>query len=276
VELKDALRGLDGGADDFLLEPVEPAYLVAKVRSLMRLRTVEEELRQSNQNLAQFAFVASHDLQEPLRTMTVFAQLLKRDYQDSLDFKAHEYINRIVTSGQRMANLIHDLLEYSRVSSGKDRELVAVDLNSVIAQIREWIREPIEEAQGELIVSQLPTVLGVEVRIAQVFRNLVENSIRYRRRGVPLRVKIDAVLLNPEQWQFTVADNGSGFEMAYSEEIFRIFRRLDPQESEGTGIGLAICRTVVEAAGGRIWAEGCPGEGATFFFTWPAQASALP
>jgi signal transduction histidine kinase len=271
VELKDALTGLNGGADDFLLEPVEPELLVAKVRSLMRLRSMEERLRRSNEELSRFAFVASHDLQEPLRNVATFAQMLDRDYRAKLDERGVGYLNFIIGGAQRMTMLIRDLLDYSSVSSASHEATQKVDIGRMVDQTRDWFREKLKEANATITHDPLPELEGVEVRIAQLFRNLIENAIKYRRPDVPLEIHV-GVRSAKREWLFAVADNGKGFDPAFTNEIFGIFRRLDRQEVEGTGIGLAICRAVVESAGGKIWAEGRPGHGATFYFTWPRTA----
>jgi two-component system sensor histidine kinase/response regulator len=271
VELKDALTGLNGGADDFLLEPVEPELLVAKVRSLMRLRTMEERLRQSNEELSRFAFVASHDLQEPLRNVAIFAQMLDRDYRDKLDDRGVGYLNFIIEGAQRMTMLVRDLLEYSTVSSPSKEAKQRVPMSQIVEQTRDWFREKLKDANATITHDPLPELEGVEVRIAQLFRNLIENAIKYRRPNVPLEIHI-GVRAAKREWLFAIADNGNGFEPEFTNEIFGIFRRLERKEVEGTGIGLAICRAVVESAGGKIWAEGRPGSGATFYFTWPRIA----
>ena len=267
VELSDALTGLDGGADDFLLEPIEPALLVAKVRSILRLRATEEKLRRSNNDLAQFAFVASHDLQEPMRAVTIYAQMLERDYRDRLDETGRMYLDQIIAGGRRMSALTRDLLEYSRVSSTEDRSAQSVDLNRVVAETREFLGNRLQEG-GTVESDSLPTIQGPEVRIAQVFRNLFENAIKYRHPDRPLCVQVTATSRSRD-WLVAVADNGKGFEPQHAETIFGVFRRLGGAEISGTGIGLAICRNIVEAAGGKIWAEGRLGQGATFFMSWP-------
>lgn len=272
IELKDALAGLEGGADDYLVEPTEPEFLVAKVRSLMRLHSAEAQLRQSNDALTQFAFAASHDLQEPLRGVITFAELLQRDYADRLDDNGREYLSGIINGGLRMSSLIRDLLEYSRVTTTVD-ESQNVNMNEVLDHTRDWLGEALSESGATLTYESLPVVKGSTVRLAQVFRNLVENSIKYRRNDVPLRIQV-AAQKRGQEWVFTVTDNGQGFDPSYREEIFDVFRRIGGRTVAGTGIGLAICRTVVEAAGGKIWAEGRPGEGATFYFTWPATLGA--
>ena len=273
LDLKDALTGLSGGADDFLLEPVEPELLVAKVRSLMRLRFVEERLRRSNKDLAQFAAAASHDLREPLRAIIAFSELLHRDYRTKLDGTALSYLDQIVTGGKRMSALIQDLLNYSRVSSTAEELNEVVDMGEVVEEVREWLKDALVEAKATISYSALPKIQGPKVRLAQLIRNLIENAIKYRRPHVPLQVAVGAIPGRSE-WLFTVADNGQGFDPVVREEIFDVFKRFDTGNAQGTGMGLAICRAVVESAGGKIWSVGRPGEGATFYFTWPATSVA--
>ncbi|HEX3745965.1 MAG TPA: ATP-binding protein [Bryobacteraceae bacterium] len=277
VELKDALTGLNGGADDFLVDPVEPELLAAKVRSLMRLRMVEERLRKSNEELSRFAFVASHDLQEPLRNVVTFAQLLERDYREKLDERGATYLDYIIGGGKRMTVLIRDLLDYSRISPNVMEHSHRIDMDRIVDQTRDWFKERLAEAKAEIGCDPLPEIEGVEVRVSQLVRNLIENAIKYRRPEVPLRIHI-GVRPAKREWIFAFSDNGKGFDPAYTEEIFGIFRRLGRDDVGGTGIGLAICRSVVESVGGRIWAEGRPGEGATFYFTWPvaSETAAVP
>jgi len=143
----------------------------------------------------------------------------------------------------------------------------------IVDQTQDWFREKLAEANGKITCDHLPAVEGTEVRIAQLVRNLIENAIKYRRPEVALEIHVSARPVKRE-WVFAFSDNGKGFDPLFTEEIFGIFRRLNRSDIEGTGIGLAICRAVVESAGGRIWAEGRPGEGATFYFTWPMASEA--
>jgi chemotaxis family two-component system sensor kinase Cph1 len=171
-----------------------------------------------------------------------------------------------------MSALVRDLLEYSRVSTTSDEDEQAVDLTKVMDKAHEWVRVRLEEVGGNIRYEGLPVVEGSEVRLVQVFRNLIENSIKYRREDVQLEISVSASV-RERDWVVTVADNGQGFDPAFNQEIFDVFRRVGSREVTGSGIGLSICRTIVEAAGGRIWAEGRPGEGATFYISWPARIS---
>lgn len=273
VEITDAVRGLDHGADDYLIEPVEPELLLAKVRSMLRLRAAEQSLRQKNEDLQQFAFAASHDLQEPLRALTSYAQLLDRKYRNQLDETADLFLRHIVEGASRMSLLISDLLNYSRLSAEIDLTPEMVNLNEIVARVLEMNRTLIAESNAEVTVDALPSVEGHRASLSQVFTNLIGNALKYRQKGVPPRIAI-SVNQQGSDWLFTVVDNGCGFRQNEAGTIFGVFRRLHGHDVPGSGIGLAICKTVVDRAGGRIWAEGEAGKGATFYFTWPTAASA--
>lgn len=230
-------------------------------------KKAEEDLRRSNKELEQFAYVASHDLQEPLRTMTSYAQLLAKRYQNRLDDKADKYINYIVDGASRMQQLINDLLTYSRV--GKQHiEFEPTDCNLVLQRTLANLEIAISET-GAIITSEtLPTVMADGRQLLQLFQNLIANGIKFCREHTPA-VRIFAVRQDTE-WLFGVRDNGIGIEPEYAQRIFVIFQRLHSrQEYSGTGIGLALCQRIVEGHGGRIWVESQLGKGATFYFTIP-------
>ncbi len=273
VEFTDAVVGLDLGADDYLVEPVEPELLRAKVRSILRLRAAEQSLRRSNDDLKQFAYAASHDLQEPLRTLSAYSQLLERRYRDQLDDVARGYLNNIVDGAQRMNRLVSDLLDYSRLSADMDQDPSSVDLQGVLDRVLQMLQIRIEQTRAEITTDKLPVVEGNETRLTQVFTNLVDNAIKYRNPEVTPRVHI-GVERRPAEWLISVSDNGIGFGSEYAESIFGVFRRLHDRTVPGNGIGLAICKSVVERSGGRIWAESAPGKGTTFRFTWPLARAA--
>jgi len=273
VEFTDAVVGLDHGADDYLVEPVEPELLLAKVRSMLRLRAAEQALRRSNDDLRQFAYAASHDLQEPLRAVTTFAQLLRHRYGSGLDETANEYMRSIIDGSVRMRQLIVDLLEYSRVSAEADEAPKAVDVHGAVRDVLQTLAPLIRDIEAVVTCDALPVVQGNEVRLRQVFSNLIGNALKYRRPGTPPRIHVSAQQRQTD-WVFSVLDNGMGFDPHHAESIFGVFCRLHGRNVPGSGIGLAICKSVVERAGGRIWAESRVGEGSCFRFTWPLARSA--
>ncbi len=226
-----------------------------------------KRLEQSNAELQQFAYVASHDLKEPLRMVTGYLQLLERKYQDQLDPTAQQYIRIAVDGGTRMRDLIDDLLQYSRIDA-KGKEFTLVDMNAVIGKIHTILKVPIEESGAELIIGPLPTVLADESQMVQVMQNLIANAIKFRGPERPI-VRISASR-NGREWTFAVKDNGIGLTAADSDRIFQMFQRLHTREEySGTGIGLAISKKIVERHGGRIWFESDGHSGSTFFFTIP-------
>jgi PAS domain S-box-containing protein len=229
-----------------------------------------EELARSNAELEQFAYVASHDLQEPLRMVSSFTQLLARRYRGRLDADADDFIGYVVEGAVRMQHLINDLLAYSRVGrSGKGS--VPTDCAAVFAGACADLRKAIEECGAVVTADPLPTVLGEPTQLHQVFQNLLANAIKFRRADQSPRVHVAASRRGAE-WLFWVRDNGIGIERQYADRIFLVFQRLHTRrEYPGTGIGLAICKKVVERHGGRIWLESEPGRGTTFYFTLPAR-----
>ncbi|MGE5352659.1 MAG: sensor histidine kinase [Acidobacteriota bacterium] len=235
-------------------------------------KKIEEELvkalldvEQSNGELEQFAYIASHDLQEPLRMIASYSQLLTRRYEGKLDTKADQYINYITEGVQRMQTLIMDLLHYSRTATSKE-DLKPVELNIVLTEVLTDLKVAIETSHADIKVSPLPTVKANHTQIRQLFQNLIGNAIKFRGDINPV-VEV-SVMEESDHWLFSIRDNGIGIDPEYSEKIFMLFQRLNDREKyPGTGIGLAVCKKIVERHGGKIWIESEPGKGTEFLFT---------
>jgi light-regulated signal transduction histidine kinase (bacteriophytochrome) len=233
------------------------------------LANSNEALEQSNVELQQFAYVASHDLQSPLRGIAGFAQCLQSEYGGRLDDNADSYIERIVDGSKRMQHLIRDLLAYSRVES-RAAPFKPTSLNDVFDSALELLHASIEDADGEVTRDELPTVPGDGSQLSQLLQNLIGNGIKYHGEQQP-RLHVWAQQ-NGNDWTIAVRDNGIGIAPEHHEKIFEIFRRLHTQQAyPGTGIGLAVCRRIVSRHGGRIWLESEEGKGSTFYFSIAAQ-----
>jgi signal transduction histidine kinase len=236
-----------------------------------QLQTQTEELMRSNRDLEQFAYVASHDLQEPLRKVASFCQLLQRRYAGQLDERADQYIAFAVDGAQRMQRLINDLLAFSRIGRATSG-FVDVDLDAVMSDVAGQTDAARRYASGEVIWSDLPTVLGEEALLTTLFANLVGNSLKFRHPKRPPKVQISA-RKEGDEWEISCADNGIGVEPEYADKIFVIFQRLHAKDAyPGTGIGLAIAKKIVEYHGGRIWVDPDVSEGTTIRFTLPVAA----
>jgi PAS domain S-box-containing protein len=234
-------------------------------------KKMENELRRSNSELEQFAYVASHDLQEPLRAMSGMVQLLEQRYRGQLDARADEYIEHAVEAANRMQTLINDLLTYSRVER-RGRPFGPVDAAACVQVALRDLEVTIQESGARVTLDRLPTVMADASQLTQLFQNLIGNAIKFRGKREPL-IHISATALETA-WQFSVRDNGIGIEPQYFERIFLIFQRLHTRrEYPGTGIGLSLCKKIVERHGGRIWVESEFGEGSTFHFTIPIRSN---
>ena len=227
-----------------------------------------DELARSNEELERFAYVASHDLQEPLRMVASYLQLLERRYDDKLDQDAKDFIGFAVDGATRMKRLINDLLAYSRVGT-RGKPFEATDLNNVLGQVHVNLQKIIEENGALISQTEMPTVLADQTQMVQLFQNLISNGIKFRKEECAPQINV-SVCDAGHEWQFSVKDNGIGFEQQYEDRIFVIFQRLHTKDKyTGTGIGLAVSKRIIERHGGRIWVESVPGEGATFYFTIP-------
>ena len=232
-----------------------------------QLRMANEALQQSNADLEQFAYAASHDLQEPLRMVSIYSQLLKEEYGGALDSHAASYIDFAVNGARRMSHLLTALLTYSRVANASPQSSPKADSRAAVNAALLNLATVVNDTRAILEVGALPPVQVPEIHLVQLFQNLIGNGLKYRRDGERPVIRINAKRDAGGAWLFAVSDNGIGIEREYLQQIFGIFKRLHGSSFEGTGIGLALCQKIVERAGGRIWAESEPGGGSTFFFT---------
>jgi signal transduction histidine kinase len=295
-------RGYSLGAVDYLFKPVVLEILRAKVaafielfrqrdalqRALLRAQAAERklaeqaaDLRRSNEELEQFAYVASHDLKEPLRMVTSYMQLLARRYQGKLDADADEFIAFATEGAERMRALIDDLLKYSRVGT-RGNDFTPADCGAIVDLALANLEVAIAESRAQVRVDPLPSVLADPRQVEQLFQNLLANAIKFRSQ-IPPQISVtacrDADSSNGQRpsWHFKVSDNGIGLDPQFADKIFLIFQRLHQRgEYAGTGIGLAVCKKIVERHGGRIWVESQPGQGATFHFTIPDAIDSRP
>lgn len=242
--------------------------LVRAEAARAKLAEQAEDLHRSNEELQQFAYVASHDLQEPLRMVASYVQLLARRYQGKLDQDADEFIGFAVEGARRMQTLINDLLSYSRVGT-RGRALEPIEVDSILDAVLSDLRLAIADADATVTRDPLPSIVADPTQLHQLLQNLIGNALRFRR-DEPPRIHVGA-RREDDVWVFSVCDNGIGIEPQYFDRIFVIFQRLHGRaDYPGTGIGLAIAKKIVERHGGRIWVESKPGQGTTFFFTMPA------
>lgn len=237
-----------------------------------RIDNRTRELEEMNSELQQFAYVASHDLQEPLRTITSFSQLLASRYRGQLDTDGDEFIGYIVTASRRMTDLINGLLQLVRLRKNS-QPIAAVPFERLLEDAEISLQAAIRESAARIEHGPLPALVVDPVQFSQVLQNLISNAIRYRSAAPPI-IRIQA-RRDRGNWIFSVTDNGCGFDQEFAERIFGLFQRLHGREVEGTGMGLSISRKIVERHGGRIWAESAEGEGSTFFFSLPVTLEGL-
>lgn len=237
-------------------------------------KQLQDSLTESNSALEQFAYVASHDLQEPLRTMSAYAELLTQRYTGTLDADADKFLGFIVEAAGRMSKLVNDLLAYARLATEEERPS-SIALDEDLEAALTHLNRAIEESGARVTHDPLPTLQADRGQMVRLFQNLVGNAVKYRSPDKQPKVHISAEQKGNE-WVISVKDNGIGFDQKYASTVFLPFKRLHAaREYSGTGVGLAICSRIVKAQGGRIWAESQPGEGATFSFTLPT-VSPLP
>ena len=242
--------------------------VVAAFTDITERREAQRALERTNAELAQFAYVASHALSEPLRMVSSYLQLLRRRYHGQIDEDADEFIDFAVEGANRMRALIEDLLAYSRAGCGAEPR--PIDLGHVMADVLSSLAAAVADARAQVSVGPLPTVLGDRLALVQVLQNLIANALKFRS-GPSARVWVTAEREHDAQWRISIADDGIGIDPQHRERVFKMFQRLHDREAfEGTGIGLAICRKIVERQGGEIWVEEREGGGSVFSFTLPA------
>jgi PAS domain S-box-containing protein len=270
------------------LQTEEGMVITSAIRDISERKKTEEQIRQlnanleervlertnalmrSNEELQQFAYIASHDLQEPLRTVSIYAQLLAKRYRGQLVGDADQFIAFIVEGAERMERLIHDLLDFSRVEARGADFFVKMNCDEALDDAIRNLHSLIQESGAVITRRGLPSITGDPVQMTRLFQNLLVNSIKYRSPEVPcIHVAADA---SENDWIFSVRDNGIGIEPQYAEKVFGIFKCLQPRDNRsGSGMGLAICRKIVSRHNGRIWVESALGKGATFYFTLPGD-----
>ena len=256
-------------ADELTVINAELARSNAELKRADELTLLNAELARSNAELEQFAYVATHDLQEPLRAVASCVQLLQKRYEGQLDARADEFIAHAVDGTKRMQTLIDDLLAYSRIGT-RANAIATANCEFVLQEALDDLAVAMKESQAVVTHDPLPIVRADATQLAQLFQNLIANAIKFRGDRAP-RIHVSATHVG-DAWRFSIADNGIGMEPQYFERIFMVFQRLHTRKKyQGTGIGLAICKKVVERHGGRIWVESQFGSGATFFFTLPGR-----
>lgn len=273
-------EALNAGAFGYIEKLSDPGELLRHVHRAARARVGRyaadleaavakrtEELARSNQELQSFASVVAHDLRSPLLTISGYCEILLEEFGSSLPDDAKEYLQQITQAVGRMGRLIDDLLDYSRAGRGRD-PMRAVDLNLVAAQVLANLDAAIRNAEASVEIAPLPSVCGDQTQLVQLFQNLIGNALKFRD-ARPVRVTV-GVERQGDFYRFVVADNGIGIDPKDFDRIFQVFQRLHGKEYPGTGIGLALCKKIVERHGGTIWVESQPGQGSVFHFTLPA------
>ncbi|MCL1465214.1 ATP-binding protein [Argonema galeatum] len=282
-DVLDKVKAFRVGGIDYITKPFQIEEVLVRVTNQLtiqqqhrqlteqnaKLQKLNEELACSNAELEQFAYIASHDLQSPLQAIVGYARILSWKYEKNLDDDAKRYIERIVNAGWRMTQLIEDLLAYSRVGT-RTEEFNPTDCKTVLEEALGNLREEISSSGASITHSDLPTIRADRTQLMRLFQNLISNSIKFRRPEVPPSIEITAQPKNNDEWLIAVRDNGIGIETENFERIFEIFQRLHSyNDYPGTGIGMSICKKIVERHGGRIWVESQIEVGTTFYFTIP-------
>ncbi len=272
-DISDKLKAFKSGGIDYITKPFQEEEVLVRVETQLKLQKLQCQLIQHNNDLArfnreleQFAYVVSHDLQQPLQTMIGFAQLLALKHQHNLDETSHEYLQGIIESGRRAQQLIQDLLSYSQIEH-QAQKLESVDCNLILAEVLNNLQTVISAKNVHLTSETLPVITGNKTQLIQLFQNLIENAIKFVPSNRSPHVRL-TVSKQDCEWLFEVRDNGIGIQSEDLECIFEVFQRLHTSdEYPGTGIGLAICKKIVEFHNGRIWVQSQPNIGSSFYFT---------
>jgi signal transduction histidine kinase len=269
----DQVAGLEGGADAYLTEPVEPNVLIATIRALLRIRNAEEGLRRSNESLRSLTDMLSHELREPLRQVTVYAELLQEQFKGRTQPEEEQFFDNVLSGARRLGALIEGVLTYSR--SIYDLTFMSdISAQDALAAALTELDLLIAESGARIACAEpLPRVRSNKLSLARVFSNLISNSIKYRSEA-PVIVRIKAVR-DGGFIRFAFEDNGIGIDPKHHARIFDVFKRLHGSEYPGTGIGLSLCRRIIENMGGEIWVESELGQGSHFYFTVPVAESSL-
>lgn len=271
----DKVRAFASGGVDYVTKPFQEAEVLARIEHQIRIQRLQhqlieqnEELLRSNRELEQFAYIVSHDLQQPLQSVTGFVRLLQLKYENTLDEIAQDYLNRIHEIGGRMQRLIQDLLTYAQVDrQAEDQQLI--DCNQILKQVLDNLQEAIATKQALITNDSLPTIYGDETQLIQLFQNLISNGIKFVPDNVTPAIHL-SVVQQRDCWCIGVRDNGIGIKSEHLERIFEIFQRVHANQNyPGSGIGLATCKKIVERHNGQIWVESQPDKGTTFYFTFP-------
>jgi PAS domain S-box-containing protein len=268
VRATNALIRDENGAPLHAVGSIED--ITAQVETEASLRAANEELIRANTDLEQFAYSASHDLKEPLRQVGIFAQLLQKRYGPTLDEDANAFLNNITGGAQRMEQLLSDLLNYTQTATQPGRPVEPVEVSEVFAEVKKNLATVIMQNDAAVLTEALPAVRVERAHLIQLFQNLVSNAIKYRSAE---RAPVIRILASSEGafWRFSIEDNGIGISADYHKQVFGLFKRLHASSAyPGTGIGLALCKRIVERYGGAIWVESEPGKGSTFFLTLPS------
>ncbi len=256
------------GTYECSIHHIQKHYVYVMLRNVTQLEKTKNDLEARNKELTQFTSIASHDLKEPLNSISGIIQLLREEYEGKFDEQADELLSFISQANERMVNVINSLLDYGRL--GKEKEKTVVNCNELIEVIQQDFSVKLKESQATVEVDELPELLGYKTELRLLFQNLISNAIKFKKPGEKPVVRISAT--KKDEWTFAVTDNGIGIDEKHQDKIFSIFKRLHSEaEYEGFGIGLAHCKKIVQLHNGKIWVESAAGEGSTFYFTIPQE-----